>query len=61
VITYVNPAVAIALGVLVLGEELTPGMLVGFPLILAGSILGARRPKAVAASRSEEVTPVAAA
>jgi drug/metabolite transporter (DMT)-like permease len=43
VITYVNPAVAVALGVVVLGEPLTAGMLVGFPLILAGSILAARR------------------
>jgi drug/metabolite transporter (DMT)-like permease len=43
VITHVNPAVAVALGVLVLDEQLTPGMLVGFPLILAGSILGARK------------------
>jgi drug/metabolite transporter (DMT)-like permease len=42
VITYVNPAVAVLLGVLVLGERFTTGMAVGFPLILAGSILGAR-------------------
>ncbi len=37
VITYVNPAVAIALGVVVLGEPLNWGILVGFPLIIAGS------------------------
>jgi drug/metabolite transporter (DMT)-like permease len=43
VITYVNPAVAILLGVLILDEKLTAGMIVGFPLILAGSILGARK------------------
>ncbi len=43
VITYVNPAVAILLGVLVLGEHVTAGMLVGFPLILIGSVLAARR------------------
>ena len=42
VITYVNPAVAVLLGVLVLGERLTAGMMVGFPLILAGSVLAAR-------------------
>jgi len=40
VITYVNPAVALLLGVLVLGEPLTAGMALGFPLVLAGSILG---------------------
>jgi drug/metabolite transporter (DMT)-like permease len=48
-ITFINPAVAIALGVLVLGESLTPGMLVGFPLVLAGSWL-ATRPARVAAA-----------
>jgi drug/metabolite transporter (DMT)-like permease len=40
-ITYVNPAVAVALGVLLLGEDLTTGMLVGFPLILLGSFVAA--------------------
>jgi drug/metabolite transporter (DMT)-like permease len=46
VITYVNPAVAAALGVLVLDERLTGGMLAGFALVLAGSVLAtrARRP-----------------
>lgn len=34
--TYVNPVVAILLGALVLAEPLTPGLLIGFPLILAG-------------------------
>jgi drug/metabolite transporter (DMT)-like permease len=49
VITYVNPAVAALLGVLVLSEHLTTGMLVGFALILAGSVLATRRaPDAVA-------------
>lgn len=43
IITYVNPAVAIALGVALLGEPLTAGMLVGFPLVLLGSVVGARR------------------
>ena len=46
VITYVNPAVAIALGVLVLGEPLTPGIVVGFPLILVGSWLATAPPTA---------------
>lgn len=34
--TYVNPVVAIVLGALILSEPLTPGLLVGFPLIIAG-------------------------
>jgi drug/metabolite transporter (DMT)-like permease len=44
VITYVNPAVAAVLGVGVLHESLTLGMLAGFALVLAGSGLATRRP-----------------
>lgn len=40
VITYINPAVALVLGVIVLSEPLTTGMAIGFPLIILGSILG---------------------
>jgi drug/metabolite transporter (DMT)-like permease len=40
VITYINPAVALLLGVLVLHEPLTIGMAIGFPLVILGSILG---------------------
>jgi drug/metabolite transporter (DMT)-like permease len=43
VITYVNPAVALVLGIALLGEDFTLGMGVGFPLILAGSVLAARK------------------
>jgi drug/metabolite transporter (DMT)-like permease len=43
VITYVNPAIAVLFGVLLLGEHFTLGMAIGFPLILAGSVLAARR------------------
>src|SRR5215216_7672134 len=43
VITYVNPAVAALLGVALLGERFTPGMGVGFLLVLAGSALATRR------------------
>ncbi len=39
VITYVNPAVAAVLGVAVLGERLTAGMVGGFALVLVGSVL----------------------
>ena len=34
--TYVNPVIAIVLGALVLAEPLTPGLLIGFPLVIAG-------------------------
>ena len=43
VITFVNPAVAVLLGVVLLGEHLTAGLLVGFPLILLGCVLATRR------------------
>ena len=43
VITYINPVVAIILGVLFLHEPLTLGMAIGFPLVIAGSILGTAR------------------
>lgn len=44
VITFVNPAVAVALGVGVLAEPLTWGTLVGFPLVLLGSYWATRGP-----------------
>ena len=46
VITYVNPAVAIVLGALVLAEPLTLGMAIGFPLVIAASMLGTSRGRA---------------
>ena len=42
-ITYINPAVAAILGVLVLRESFTIGMAVGFLLVIAGSTLATRR------------------
>lgn len=44
-ITYVNPAVALLLGALILDEPITTGLLLGFPLIILGSILGTWRSK----------------
>lgn len=55
VITYVNPAVAVALGVVILSEPLTPLVGLAFVLILVGSVLATR------VSRAEQSeTPVAA-
>jgi drug/metabolite transporter (DMT)-like permease len=48
VITYVNPAIAVLLGVLLLDEPFNTGIAVGFPLILLGSYL------ATAPSRTPE-------
>ncbi|MCW2680035.1 MAG: cyeA [Frankiales bacterium] len=53
VITYVNPAVALLLGIVLLSEPLTPGAVVGFPLVLLGCVL-ATRPTA-ASTVDEEV------
>jgi drug/metabolite transporter (DMT)-like permease len=58
VITYVNPAVAVALGVAVLGEHLTPAIGASFVLILAGSFFATRaghaQPKEGRPPRPEE-------
>ena len=43
VITYVNPAVAVLLGVLILDEAFTAATAVGFVLILVGSVLATSR------------------
>jgi drug/metabolite transporter (DMT)-like permease len=42
VITYINPAIAVSLGVGVLGEHVTPLMLAAFATILVGSVLATR-------------------
>lgn len=46
VITYVNPAVALVLGALVLDEEITATTGLGFALILVGSVLATSRERA---------------
>ena len=55
VITYVNPAVAVILGVGLLGERFTTRMAISFPLILAGSVLATRGPRSPAAPRPGQV------
>jgi len=59
VITYVNPAVAVLLGVGLLGETFTTATALGFALILGGSVLAARRTatSAVPAPRTATVEP----
>jgi drug/metabolite transporter (DMT)-like permease len=53
VITYVNPAVASFLGVLVLSETFTPAMAIGLALVIAGSTLATRRPRVAEAAAAE--------
>ena len=57
VFTYINPAIAVSLGVAVLGEHVTRLMLAAFLTILAGSVLATRRtpqrPAEIGVSASE--------
>ncbi len=48
-ITYINPVVAVALGVIVLAEPLTIGLAVGLPLVLLGSWMATRKGPALEA------------
>jgi drug/metabolite transporter (DMT)-like permease len=48
-VTYLVPPVALAYGVLLLGESLQAAAVVGLALILGGVALASRRPRAVAA------------
>ncbi len=43
IITFVNPAVAVLLGVVLLDEPFTVGLAVGLPLVLAGCALATGR------------------
>jgi drug/metabolite transporter (DMT)-like permease len=53
-ITYVNPAVAILAGVIVLGERVTVWTVVGFVLVLAGSWLVTRKRRELVAPTGPE-------
>ena len=59
VITYVNPAVAVLLGVALLGEPFTAGTAIGFALILLGCVL-ATRPSGRARRASPAALPPSA-
>mgnify|MGYP003325322921 CR=1 FL=1 len=54
VITFLNPAVAVALGILVLGEPLTLGTAIGFPLVLLGSYFATKTPKSQVTEAANE-------
>ena len=45
--TYVNTAVAVVLGILILKEPITLGIIVGLPLVVLGSYLASRKSKLV--------------
>ena len=43
--TYVNTAVAVVLGIIILDEPITLGIIVGLPMVLLGSFLASRKEK----------------
>lgn len=43
IVTYINTAVAVVLGVLILSEPLTVGIIIGLPLVMMGSFLASRK------------------
>jgi drug/metabolite transporter (DMT)-like permease len=45
--TYVNTAVAVVLGIIILKEPITLGIIVGLPLVVLGSYLASRKSKLV--------------
>jgi drug/metabolite transporter (DMT)-like permease len=45
-VTYMNTAFAVVLGVLILSEPLTIGIMIGLPLVLIGSFLASRKASA---------------
>jgi len=53
-ITYVNPAVAVVAGVLVLDEPLTVWTVIGFVLVVLGSFLVNSRPRTAPPPRSPQ-------
>jgi len=56
VITYFNPAVALLLGVTLLREPFTVGAVLGFSLILVGSLLATRRASGPAAGAASSAS-----
>ena len=42
-VTYMNMAVAVVLGIVLLGEPITVGILIGMPLVVLGSIFATRK------------------
>lgn len=60
VITYINPAIALALGVIILNESVTIATGVGFVLILAGSVLATSKDRQSKTTTKTEPQPTTA-
>lgn len=61
VITYFNPAVALLLGVTLLHEPFTLGAVIGFSMILVGSLLATRRASGPAVGEASRASSPSAA
>ena len=61
VITFLNPAVAVLLGVVLLDEPFTLGLALGLPLVVLGCVLATRRstPRPAVSAASRETTGTA--
>jgi len=57
--TYVNPVIAIVLGVVLLGEHLSTGLLLGVPLVIVGCWLAATGGRFRAARADAEASAIA--
>jgi drug/metabolite transporter (DMT)-like permease len=63
VVTYLNPAVAVVLGIAILHEHFSVGIAIGFPFVLIGSYLGTggrRRPEPDATQHADPGLPLEA-
>ncbi len=60
-VTYLNPAVAIAAGALILGERISIWTVIGFALVLAGSYLVTKKRRAAAVTEDIPADPSAVA
>ncbi|GAA1978499.1 DMT family transporter [Catenulispora subtropica] len=58
-ITFVNPAIAVAGGVIFLGEDLKAGVIVGFPLVMIGLVLSTLRKGGAVAPEGVDAAPAA--
>ncbi|MEU7629871.1 DMT family transporter [Nocardia sp. NPDC049220] len=61
VVAYINPGVAMLLGIVALDEPMTAGMAIGFPLVILGSILGTARSRDTTTSHVVPAAPEAIA
>ena len=57
--TYVNPVVAILLGAIILGEQVTIGLVIGFPLVIIGCWLAATGGVFRSRDSTDDLPPVA--